>query len=116
MVSVSSVVASSTFTVYPGQALAPFGMGLLGPLSVTGNLTLRGNTLMDISKSGATLASDAVSATGVVDLGGTLTVKFSGSNNLAAGDQFTLFTAVPVNSSPIVPLPSPRSGLSRGHE
>src|ERR1039458_6389215 len=68
MVSVSSVVASSTFTVYPGQAIAPFGMGLLGPLSVTGNLTLRGNTLMDISKSGATLASDAVSATGVVDL------------------------------------------------
>src|ERR1039458_7104880 len=86
-------------------------MGLLGPLSVTGNLTLRGNTLMDISKSGATLASDAVSATGVLDLGGTLTVKFSGSNNLAAGDQFTLFTAVPVNSSPIVQLPSPGSGL-----
>jgi len=64
-----TVAGSSTlFTVYPGHAIAPAGVGVVGPLAVTGDLTLRGNTLMDIAKNGATLANDMVSSTGVVDL------------------------------------------------
>ncbi|MBI3851972.1 MAG: hypothetical protein HY298_17075 [Verrucomicrobia bacterium] len=101
------------FTVYPGQAIAAARVGTLGPLDVAGDLTLRGTTLLDIGKNGATLANDVVSATGVVNLGGTLKVTFSGSHdNLVVGDKFTLFAAVPVNSAPTVILPPPGSGLA----
>jgi len=100
-----------TFTVYPGQAMAPAGVGAIGPLSVAGNLTLRGDTLMDIRKSGTTLTADLVDATGVVDLGGTLKVTFSG-DNLAVGDKFNLFNASLANSFTTVNLPPPDSGLA----
>jgi len=64
---------------------------------------------LDIKKIGATLSSDKISSTGTVDLGGTVTVSFSG-DTLAPGDKFTLFAAVPANSSPTVVLPPPGSG------
>jgi hypothetical protein len=104
--------SSSTFTVYPGQAIAPAGVGVAGPLSVNGNLTLRGDTLMDVRKIGATLSADRIDSTAVVDLGGTLKVTFSGDTTLAIGDSFTLFAAVPVNSSPVIKLPPPGAGLA----
>jgi hypothetical protein len=104
--------SDQTFTVYPGQVIAPAGVGAIGPLTVSGNLTLRGDALVDISKIGTTLTADLVDATGVVDLGGTLEVTLSGNNNLAVGDRFTLFTAVPVNSSSTVKLPLPGLGLA----
>jgi hypothetical protein len=103
----------TVFTVYPGQAIAPAGAGVIGPLSVAGSLTLRGDTLIDIGKSGTTLAADVIDATGTVDLGGTLKVTLSGSHDsLAAGDKFYLFTVPPVNSSPSIKLPPPGSGLA----
>ena len=37
-----------------------------------------------------------------VELGGTLKVTWSGNSPLAVGDKFTLFSAVPFNSSPII--------------
>jgi hypothetical protein len=104
-----------TFTVYPGQSLAPAGVSSFGTLAMgTGNsLTLRGTTLVDIGKNGATPVNDVIDASsGTVDLGGTLKVTFSGSGSLGVGDKFTLFTAVPANSSPTVVLPPPGSGLA----
>jgi hypothetical protein len=113
LTNINILAGNGTFTVYPGQAIAPARVGVIGPLSIGGNLTLRGNTLMDISKSGSTLTNDAVDATSTIDLGGTLTVTYAGPPaDLAAGDKFTLFAAVPVNSSPTLVLPPPGSGLA----
>ena len=67
---------------------------------------------MDISKIGTTLTADLVDATGVVELGGTLTVTFSGSSDLAVSDKFTLFKGSLANSFTTVKLPSPGSGLA----
>lgn len=112
---INELGANTTFTVYPGQSIAPAGVGTIGPLTIAiGNaLTLRGTTLLDIGKNGATAVNDVVDgAGGPVDLGGTLKVSFAGSGSLAIGDKFTLFTAVPANSSPTVVLPPPGSGLA----
>lgn len=106
---------SPTFTVYPGQSIAPAGVNTIGPLTMGAgtSLTLRGTTLLDIGKNGATAVNDVVDASGgTVDLGGTLKVSFAGSGSLAIGDKFTLFTAVPVNSAPTITLPPPGSGLA----
>jgi len=101
-----------TFTVYPGQAIAPAGVGVIGPLSVAGDVTLRGGTVMEISKINTTLTADQFAGTGTLDLGGALTVTFSGNNSLAAGDKFTLFKAPTLaNSFTTVKLPPPGSGL-----
>src|SRR5881392_1514685 len=35
------------FTVYPGQVIAPAGVGVIGTLSVAGDVTLRGGTVME---------------------------------------------------------------------
>jgi len=101
------------FTVYPGQALAPIAVGVIGTLSVAGDLTLRGGMLMDIRKFNSTLTSDVLAVTGTLDLGGTLTVTFSGNNNLVVGDRFTLFTAGAfANAFTTLKLPPPGSGLA----
>ena len=105
---------NTTFTVYPGQSLAPAGVNSIGTLAMgTGtSLTLRGTTLMDVGKNG-TAVNDVIDApSGNVDLGGTLKVSFSGTDTLSIGDKFTLFTVVPANSSPTVVLPPPGSGLA----
>jgi hypothetical protein len=101
------------FTVYPGQAIAPAGVGTIGPLSVAGDITLRGGTVMEISKIDNTLSADQLSVSGTLDLGGTLTVAFSGNNDLVVGDKFTLFNAPTMaNSFTSVNLPPPGSGLA----
>ena len=104
--------ADTFFTVMAGQAIAPAGVGTVGPLSVVGRLTLLGDTLMDIRKLGTALASDSIDSSLGVELGGTLKVTWSGNSPLAVGDKFTLFSAVPFNSSPIIKLPPPGSGLA----
>jgi hypothetical protein len=102
-----------TFTVYPGQAIAPAGVGVIGPLSVAGAVELRGGTVMEISKLNNTLSADQFSVSGTLDLGGTLTVTFSGDNDLVVGDKFTLFNAPTMaNSFTTVNLPPPGSGLA----
>ena len=47
---------------------------------------------MEMSKAAAAYSSDLLAVIGTVDLGGTLTVTYSG-DNLQTGDTFTLFTA-----------------------
>jgi hypothetical protein len=106
---------TTTFTVYPGQSLAPAGVNTFGTLTMTvGNtLALRGMTLMDIGKNGTTPVYDVIDSSSVtVDLGGTLKVSFAGGGNLSIGDKFTLFPVPPANSTPTVQLPPPGSGLA----
>jgi len=104
---------STVFTVYPGQSIAPAGTNRIAPLTVTGTLLLLGTTLMDIHKNGAVLTSDLITTTGGVELGGTLTVSFPGAHtDLAPGDKFTLFSAVPLDSSLTLVLPPPGAGLA----
>jgi hypothetical protein len=108
-----NLTGTTLFTVYAGQAIAPARVNTTGGLTVDGSLTLRGTTLMDINKNGAILTSDLVTATGTVDLGGTLNVSFPGPHtDLVVGDKFTLFAAVPVNSTPTLVLPPPGAGLA----
>ncbi len=104
--------ASTAFTVYSGQSIAPAGTNKIGSLSVSGTLVLLGTTAMEIQKNGTTLSSDLITATSGVELGGALKVSFAGPHtDLAPGDKFTLFAAVPLDSSTLV-LPPPGAGLA----
>jgi hypothetical protein len=112
--SLTNIITDGTFQVDPGQKLAPAGVGKINLMTCSGNLTLRGTTLMEINKTGATLTSDLISVTNTLDLGGTLKVSSSG-DNLVAGDEFTLLaTGTPpiANSFTTVQLPPPGSGLA----
>jgi hypothetical protein len=113
---VSNIVVTggtTLFTVYPAQTLAPLAVGKIGTLAVDGEVSLRGTLDMDISKNGAERAADQISATGPVNVGGTLKVRFSGDSALAAGDKFTLFTSLPASGSfATLSLPSPGAGLA----
>jgi len=73
---------------------------------------LRGSTVMEISKIDNALSGDQMAASGTLDLGGTLTVTFSGNTDLVVGDKFTLLTAPALaNSFTTVNLPT-SPGLS----
>ncbi|MCI0746319.1 MAG: hypothetical protein L0Y58_13030 [Verrucomicrobia subdivision 3 bacterium] len=110
---INLLLGSTVFTVYPGQTIAPAGINKIGPLSVSGSLSLLGTTLMDIDKNGATLSSDAITATAPVELGGTLKVSLPGAHtDLVPGDKFTLFAAVPGGTSLTLVLPPPGAGLA----
>lgn len=109
--SISLLGAEQTFTIYAGQSIAPAGAGVLGTLTVTGNITLRGETLMDIGKAGGVLIADRLAASGTIDPGGVLKVRLTGDAKLAAGDKFTLFSAGLAHAFSSVNLPSPGAGL-----
>ena len=81
---VGAVVSPSGSTVSPGASI--------GAISVNGNVTLRGNTVMEIALNASVKSGDLLAASGMLDLGGTLTVTYSG-DKLQTGDSFTLFTA-----------------------
>ena len=81
---VGSVVSPSGSTVSPGTSI--------GAISVNGNVTLRGSTVMEMSKSAAVYNADLLAVSGTLDMGGTLTATYSG-DHLQVGDTFTLFTA-----------------------
>jgi len=79
-------IITGGITVQPGGTLAPgYGIGTL----TVGNLTLGGNTLMEINKSLAP-SNDLVTASGSLVYGGTLTVTNLGPD-ISAGDRFVLF-------------------------
>ena len=82
-----TVASPANTTVSPGVS------STAATLNVSGSVNLSGDTVMDITKTNTTKAADKLAATGAIDLGGTLTVNFSGNTALAAGDRFTLFTA-----------------------
>jgi hypothetical protein len=105
--------AVTQFSVYPEQSIAPAGTTKIGTLNVAGDLILRGNVQMEVSKTGSALSSDKIAVSGTLDLGGSLTVAISGSASLAAGDKFLLFTAPTIlNSFTALNLPSPGPGLA----
>ena len=73
--------------------VAPGSSSTAATLTVGDSTTLRGTTLMDISKTNTTLAADKIVVTNSLDLGGTLTVSLTSNTNLVTGDKFTLFSA-----------------------
>lgn len=110
--SINLLGANAQFIVEVGQAIAPSGVGTVGTLDVTGLLILNGDTLLDIRKDTLDLTADRVSATGGIELGGTLRVSYSGTVPLAIGDKVTLFSPVPLGLAPTLQLPPPGSGLA----
>lgn len=64
----------------------------LGTLSFGGEVHLEGTAVMEITKSGATLANDQLVSGAAILYGGTLTVLATG-DPLGEGDSFTLFDA-----------------------
>ena len=83
-------------------------------INLKGDTTLRGTTIMDLTKTNATLAADKLAVTGTLDLGGALTVSLASNTNLAAGNKFTLFTATTafVNAFSATNLPVLPAGLA----
>ncbi|MFO1512624.1 MAG: cadherin domain-containing protein [Verrucomicrobiota bacterium] len=69
-----------------------------GTLSFSNALTLAGSTIVEINKTGVTLASDLVIVGGTLTYGGSLTLTNTGAA-LAAGDTFDLFDAAASASS-----------------
>jgi autotransporter-associated beta strand protein/T5SS/PEP-CTERM-associated repeat protein len=84
-----SGVIQGSVTVAGVAALAP-GNGL-GVLTVNSNVTLGGNTIMEVSRNGGVPASDLLAVTGALTYGGTLTVVVNSTNALNFNDTFNLF-------------------------
>ncbi len=86
---------AGTVSVQKGGFLAP-GDGDIGWLTVNNSLTLAGTTVVELNKSGATLAADQVVGVSTLSYGGSLVVTNSSDRQalpLAAGDTFPLFSA-----------------------
>jgi autotransporter-associated beta strand protein len=81
---VGNLDSPSGTTVIPGASV--------GAITVTGNATLRGTNVMEMSKVSAIYSADLLAVAGTLDLGGTLKLIYSG-DNLQTGDTFQLFTA-----------------------
>jgi hypothetical protein len=110
---VALVGPATQFTVYAGQSIAPSGEGVVGPLTVTGDLQLRGMTRLDINKTGSILSADLLTVSGTADLGGTLNVTLSGDAPLTVGDSFVLLNLPTVlNAFTTVNLPALDPGLT----
>jgi hypothetical protein len=75
-----SVIANGTVT--PGASI--------GQLTISGNATLAGTTVMEVSKAGAVLANDVLNVSGTLTYGGNLVVTLAG-DALVANDSFHLF-------------------------
>ncbi len=86
---VGSITANGT--VSPG---AP-----VGTLTFSTNLTLAGTTCMDVSRDGPAVTNDFIVCSNLLTHGGTLVVTNRGPDPLAAGDTFTLFSALTYNGS-----------------
>jgi hypothetical protein len=82
---------NSVLTVASGGTLSP-GTSI-GRIVLFFPPSLQGNVLMEISKSGLSLASDRVEVSTAFTYGGTLTVSNLGPAALTAGDSFQLFSA-----------------------
>ncbi len=94
-----------------GSTLTP-GMLGIGTLTFNNAVTNAANCLMEISKTGTTLANDQIVANGSFVFSGTVTVTNIGPDALASGDTFKLFSltnyAALAGVIPSLPaLPSP---------
>jgi len=82
-----------SLTVNPGGTFyAGTATNSIGTFTINGNVNLAGNTIVTINKDGSP-SNDVVNVTGSISYGGTLTVYNTGTNALAAGDQFQIFPA-----------------------
>ncbi|MCX7046855.1 MAG: Ig-like domain-containing protein [Candidatus Sumerlaeota bacterium] len=73
--------------------LEPGGLGTTGTLTINNTLTLLGDTIMEVNKTGAVLTGDQVAGLTGAIFGGTLTVTPTG-DPLAEGDTFQIFSKV----------------------
>jgi autotransporter-associated beta strand protein len=91
--------------------LAPGFTLPVGTLNFASTLSLGGDAIFDIQKTGVSLSSDRANVTGALTLGGVLTVSSLG-DTLAQGDSFDLFNAASfAGSFATVNLPSLQGGL-----
>ena len=79
-------------TVQSGGTFAPGNFGI-GVLTLSGILSLAGNTVMEIGKSGGVKTNDEAVISSILTQGGALTVTNIGTDALIAGDSFKLFQA-----------------------
>jgi len=79
-----TVSVQNSATLSPGNSI--------GILTVNGDLTLSGTTVMEINKSGSVLTNDLITGVTNLTFGGTLTISASG-DALVGRESFTLFTA-----------------------
>jgi hypothetical protein len=86
-----NVLAPATeFTVYPGQALAPIAKGVVGTLTVNGNLTLAsGGLRFDLNAPGV---NDLINVTGILTLGGLNTVDVSAAGGTITPGTYTVMS------------------------
>ncbi len=105
-------INDGVLTVANGGTLSPGSS--IGTINLRFPPTLQGKTIMEISKASGGLANDVINIGDVLTLGGSLTVTNIGPDALAAGDSFTLFTAVgPIGGAfASLSLPSLPAGLS----
>ena len=95
-------------TVNPGGSIAPAGVGVVGSLTVSGNIVLNGTTVMEVNKTAA--IKDLLTTSGTIAYAGTLSLtNLAGS--LAAGDAFKLFSASSYSGSFTITPAIPGSGL-----
>jgi fibronectin-binding autotransporter adhesin len=110
----NGTVNGSVWT-FPGSVLSPGAS--IGVLTITNNLTIKGDLLFEVNKSLSPAASnDVILVGGVITNTGTGTLTVSNLNlsaPLAPGDKFTLFGGNVVgNGSALNIAPAPGSGLA----
>jgi autotransporter-associated beta strand protein len=97
-------ILNGVLLVQSGAAVSP-GTSI-GTLTISNSVTLSGNTIIEINKTGAALTSDLVQGITVLTQGGTLTVTASG-DALVENDTFNLFDATSfVGSFATINLPT----------
>jgi len=79
-------------TVASGATLSP-GNNSIGTLTISNTLSLAGNVLMELSKSGGALTNDLLALSTTLTYGGTLIVTNLSTNALAMDDSVKLFNA-----------------------
>ncbi|MCX6896815.1 MAG: Ig-like domain-containing protein, partial [Verrucomicrobia bacterium] len=92
-----SGTVTGNVAVASGGSLSP-GTNGIGTLTLKNGLTLAGNAVFAINKTGAVRTNDQVAGLTNLICGGTLTVTATG-DALAAGDSFTLFSAAAYSGS-----------------
>jgi autotransporter-associated beta strand protein len=100
--------------VVPAGTLRAGDLAGIGTLTINNSLTMQGNTVLRISKTGGVLTHDLVTGLTTANYGGTLIVSnvTSDSMALAANDAFTLFSAGTHNGHFTSIVGTPGTGLA----
>lgn len=110
---VTNGTVAGMFATVPGSVVAPGGVGAIGTLTVSSNVTLAGTLDMDVDPANSTNDALVVSGSGAsITYGGTLNVG-SLDTNYAAGQSFKLFNAAAYSGAFAAITPStPAPGLA----